>query len=72
VRVTYDPAADAMYIYVSEGRVAETSEVVPNVMIDVTAEGELVGIELLAVSRRPGANPVAIALEIIGGGKAAA
>ncbi len=66
MRVTYDPAADALYVYVSTGEVAETREVAPNVNLDLGASGEVVGIEILGASARPGSNPMAIAFEILG------
>ena len=66
MRVTYDPEADAVYLYVGEGVIAETREVAPNVMIDLTETGELVGIELLAASRRPGTKPMALSCEVLG------
>ena len=67
MRMTYDPEADALYLYVAEAAVAETREVAPNVMVDLTEAGELVGVEVLAVSGRPGANPMAVAFEVLGG-----
>ena len=66
MRVTYDPAADALYVYVSIGEVAETREVAPNVKLDLSALGWVVGIEILGASARPGSNPMAIAFEILG------
>ena len=66
MRVTYDPAADALYINVSDGEVAQTREVAPDVNLDLGATGEVVGIEILAASARPGGNPMAIAFEILG------
>ena len=66
MRVTYDPAADALYVYVSIGEVAETREVAPNVNLDLSASSEVVGFEILGASARPGSNPMAIAFEILG------
>lgn len=48
---TFDPEADAVYIYVGEGEVAETEEVAPNVMLDFDAEGRVVGVEVLTASK---------------------
>ena len=66
MRVTSDPAADALYVYVSIGEVAETREVAPNVNLDLSASSEVVGFEILGASARPGSNPMAIAFEILG------
>ena len=65
MRVTYDPTADALYVYVSDADVAETREVAPDVHLDIDAEGNAVGIEILAASPRPGSNPMAMAFEIL-------
>jgi uncharacterized protein YuzE len=65
MRVTYDPDADALYIYVSDAEIADTREIAPNVNLDITATGDVVGIEILAASARPGSNPMAIAFEIL-------
>jgi uncharacterized protein YuzE len=66
MRVTYDPAADALYVYVCDAEVAETREVAPDFNLDLSAEGDVVGIEILGASQRPGSNPMAIAFEILG------
>jgi uncharacterized protein YuzE len=65
MRLTYDPEADASYLKVSDGRNAQTTEVAPGVMVDLTDEGDLVGVEILAASRRPGAEPLKLAFEIL-------
>ncbi len=65
MRTTYDPEADAFYAqFAPEGtKVETTEEVAPGVMIDLDANGELIGLEVLsvrqrgsAVSRRPVSN----------------
>jgi uncharacterized protein YuzE len=70
MRVTYDPAADAMYIYLTERaarapEVARTAEVAPGLMLDFDRDGRVIGIEMLAVSRLPGAKPMQMAFEIL-------
>jgi uncharacterized protein YuzE len=52
-RGRYDPKADAFYLRIApEGVIIEgTQEVAPNVMVDFDAAGEVVGIEVLDVSR---------------------
>jgi uncharacterized protein YuzE len=50
IAMTYDPEADAAYLRVGDGRIAQTEEVAPGVVLDLTAEGRLVGIELIDVS----------------------
>ena len=67
MRLTYDPEADASYLKVSDARIDRTTEIAPDVFIDLTAEGELVGIEILRSSTRPGAEPKKLAFEILEG-----
>jgi uncharacterized protein YuzE len=54
MKTSYDPAADAFYARFAPDSavIIETREVAPNVNIDLDANGELVGIEVLHVSRR--------------------
>ena len=55
--MTYDPDADAAYIKLGGGTVAETSEVKPGLIVDYDSQGRILGIEILAASRAiaPGA-----------------
>lgn len=46
--VTYDPEANAVYLYIGKGKIVETEEVAPNIMFDYDAEGRVVGIEVLS------------------------
>jgi uncharacterized protein YuzE len=48
--ITYDPEADAVYISVGHGKVDRTEETGPFIY-DVDAEGQIVGIEILAASK---------------------
>lgn len=50
IDMTYDPEADAAYIYLAKGKLAETAEAGP-LLYDVDAEGRVVGIEILHASR---------------------
>jgi uncharacterized protein YuzE len=54
IRTSYDPEADAMFIWFGpEGvKSAETEEVAPGIMLDFDDNGEVVGVEILYVSRR--------------------
>jgi uncharacterized protein YuzE len=66
MRLTYDPEADATYLKVSDGQVDRTNEIAPDVFVDLTADGDLVGIEILNAKLRPGAEPMKLAFEILG------
>lgn len=47
----FDPAADALYLRVAAGEVARTIEVDSGTLIDVDAEGQPLGIEVIHPSR---------------------
>jgi uncharacterized protein YuzE len=64
MNVEYDPAADAMYIRLLSGEVVESDEVKEGVVFDYDAEGRVLGIEILDVSRRAD-NPREMAFEIL-------
>jgi uncharacterized protein YuzE len=51
MRVTYDQDADAMYIYLSEKDVAKTVRVSSRVIVDLDADGNLRGVEVLFASK---------------------
>lgn len=65
MKIEYDPKADAMYIHLAKGEVADTDEVRPGVIMDFDADGRVLGIEMLGVSLRTD-NPRELALELIG------
>lgn len=54
MQTSYDPEADAFYArFAPEGTpISETTEVAPGVMIDLDANGQMVGIEVLSVRMR--------------------
>ena len=52
MKITYDPDADAMYIYLKEGKSFKTKEVDDNTILDYDKEGNVIGIEILFVKER--------------------
>ena len=50
MKFEYDEQADAIYITMRDDAIASTREVDENIVIDVGADGKMVGIELLFVS----------------------
>lgn len=64
MRIEYEPRADAMYIRLIAGTVAESDEVRPGVVFDFDAGGRVLGIEMLDVSKRTD-NPREMALELL-------
>ena len=66
MKIEYDQQADAMYIRLRAGTIAESDEVRPEVVFDFDAEGRVLGIEMLDVSERTD-NPRELAMELVGG-----
>ena len=50
IDMTYDPEADAVYMYVGKGTFDHTEEAGPFIY-DVDTEGRILGIEILSVSQ---------------------
>jgi len=50
LKIRYDADADAMYLKVNEGAVADTVEIAEMVYVDVDAEGQPLGIEFAIAS----------------------
>jgi len=54
VRLTIDPAADALYLRLNDTEIADSEQVAPGVVLDYDAQDNLVGVEMLHVSKRAG------------------
>jgi len=52
VKIEYDPEADAAYISIARGKVAETRVISEGLNVDYDASGRVLGIEVLSVQRR--------------------
>ena len=52
MKISYDKIADALYIYLRKGKVAKTIKVKSNFLIDVDKKGDVLGIEILGVSKQ--------------------
>jgi uncharacterized protein YuzE len=53
-RMTYDPEADAAYLYLaSKGslQVFGSEEVFPGIVLDLSMDGQIVGVEILSASK---------------------
>ena len=63
ITTTYDPEADALYVrFAPKGTEVETTnEVAPDVMLDLDAAGNIIGIEVLGVRSRTAAPAKAAA-----------
>ncbi len=54
MKIEYSKAADALYVYFKQSEVAKSKEVEEGVVVDLDADGHLVGIEILEASVRVG------------------
>ncbi|MBW2979257.1 DUF2283 domain-containing protein [Candidatus Woesearchaeota archaeon] len=52
MEISYDKEADAMYIEFRKGKFAKNKKIDDFTIIDLDAEGNILGIELLEVSKR--------------------
>ena len=52
MKLTVDREADALYLDLDEAPATESEEISPGVILDYNAEGNVVGIEMLYLSKR--------------------
>lgn len=52
MKIEFDPIADALYLELADSEVDKTEEIKPGVMIDYDADGNIIGVEVLYVSKR--------------------
>ena len=52
MRLKLDRASDALYLRLDEAAVVESEEVQPGVVLDYDAAGNMVGVEILNLSKR--------------------
>lgn len=52
MKIEFDPIADALYLELSESDVEKTEEIKPGVMMDYDIDGNIVGVEVLYISKR--------------------
>lgn len=52
MRLHVDQQADALYLRLDESKIVESEEVSPGVVVDFNAENQVVGVEILHLSRR--------------------
>ena len=64
MKTHYDRDADALYVRFAEGRIVESEEVAPGVVLDFDADGKILALEVLSASRHLAAGAIpAIAAE---------
>jgi uncharacterized protein YuzE len=52
MRLHVDQEADALYLRLDESKIVESEEVSPGVVLDFNADNQVVGVEILQLSRR--------------------
>ena len=50
--IRYDPEADALYIKIRDGKVADSEEISDGVIIDYDEDGNIIGIEVVEFSKK--------------------
>ena len=54
MKIEYSKSADALYVYFKQAEVARSKEIEQGVVIDLDADGHVIGIEILDASVRIG------------------
>lgn len=52
MKLHVDPEADALYLRLNDSKIIESEEVSPGVVLDYDAKEEVVGVEILFLSKR--------------------
>ena len=52
MKIEFDPEVDALYVQLAEGDIETTEEIKPGVMLDYDDQGNILGLEVLNVSKR--------------------
>ncbi len=61
MKLKVDRKADALYLRLDDSRIIESEEVAPGVVLDFNEQNQVVGIEMLDISKRaPQLNPQAL------------
>jgi uncharacterized protein YuzE len=58
MKLEFDPKADAAYLEISDADVETTRQIEPGIMVDYDVSGHIVGIEVLAISKRAVPEPI--------------
>jgi len=54
MKITYDKKADAVYIYISQSKIARTVKVGKDFLADLNKKGHIVGLEIIQASKNLG------------------
>jgi uncharacterized protein YuzE len=66
MKLKIDREADALYLSLDDSVVVESEEVSPGIIVDLNEQDQIVGIEVLYLSKRsPNLNPHALEFETV-------
>lgn len=67
MKLKIDREADALYLKLDDSPVEESEEIAPGIIVDYASSGEIIGIEMLYLSKRsPNLNPQQLEFETVG------
>lgn len=52
MKIEFDPIADALYLELTDSDIETTEEIKPGVIMDYDVNGNIVGVEVLYISKR--------------------
>ena len=65
MKLHVDKEADALYLRLDDSKIIESDEVAPGIILDYNEQNEVVGIEMLHLSKRtPNLKPLTMEYEI--------
>lgn len=56
MKLNYDNQADALYLRLDDSKIFESDEVAPEIILDFNEKNQVVGVEMLSLSKRTGAG----------------
>ncbi len=66
MKLKVDKEADALYLILDDSRVVESEEASPGIILDFNEQSEVVGVEILHLSKRaPGLNVQQLVFETV-------
>jgi uncharacterized protein YuzE len=56
MKLNYDSQADALYLRLDDSKILESEEVAPGIILDFNEKNQVVGVEMLSLSKRTGSR----------------
>ena len=56
MKLNYDNQADALYLRLDDSKILDSEEVAPGIILDFNEKNQVVGVEMLSLSKRTGAR----------------